>query len=146
MSEPGKDTKLEGTTPPGNPKHGMSDEEVATMIAENERLAKENAKLKETKCTGQQAEKKKAAPIPDPDEQLVEITLFWDGDKYTDDYEVCVNGERILIQRGKPVKIKRKFALVIEQQIAQDRNTTKLIKSLTTDFRDAESGNPAVFS
>ena len=90
-------------------------------------------------------DKTKKKTISDPEEELVEINLFWDGDKYKDDYEVCINGERILIQRGIPVRIKRKFALVIEQQIAQDRNTARLIKSLCGEFKDAEASNPAVF-
>ena len=37
-------------------------------------------------------------------EELVEITLFRDGEKYKDDVYVCVNGEGCLIRRGEPVR------------------------------------------
>ena len=53
-------------------------------------------------------------------DDLVEITLFRDNEKYKDDVYVCVNGEGCLIRRGETVYIKRKFAEVLEQSDRQD--------------------------
>lgn len=54
-------------------------------------------------------------------EELVEVTLFRDGDKYKDDVFVSINDEPpIAIKRGVPVKIKRKYALVLDQSRRQD--------------------------
>ena len=54
--------------------------------------------------------------------EYVEVRLFKDADKYKQDVLVIVNGESVLIQRGKKVKIKRKFADALaasEMQMAQ---------------------------
>ena len=59
-------------------------------------------------------------PAVDPGEELVTVQLFKDNERYSADLYVAVNGERILIQRGVPVQIKRKFAEVIERSMAQD--------------------------
>jgi len=53
-------------------------------------------------------------------EEYVEIQLFKDGNDYKDDVFVSCNGENCLIKRGVPVKIKRKFALILEQSAQQD--------------------------
>ena len=60
-------------------------------------------------------------------EEYVEIELFRDNDKYKDDVYVAVGGENCLIKRGVPVKIKRKFALVLNQSKLQDMKTAALI-------------------
>ena len=70
----------------------------------------------------------------DPGEELVTVQLFKDNDKYRDDLFVAVNGERILIQRGVPVKIKRKFAEVIEQSQRQDQQTDALMQRMAEDY------------
>lgn len=53
-------------------------------------------------------------------EEYVEIQLFKDGKDYKDDVFVSCNGENCLIKRGVPVKVKRKFALILEQSAQQD--------------------------
>ena len=52
--------------------------------------------------------------------ELVEVKLFKDNNKYKDDVFVSVNGDNCLIKRGERVKIKRKFAEVLEQSDIQD--------------------------
>lgn len=71
-----------------------------------------------------------------PEEELVEITLFWDGDKYKDDVYVCVNGKNILIQRGKPVMIPRKYLNVLEDSARQDKETLRIIQGYRDQYRD----------
>lgn len=60
----------------------------------------------------------------------VEITLFKDNDKYKDDVDVGCNGVICRIPRGVPVKIKRKFALILQQSMAQDLATAEMINGL----------------
>lgn len=59
--------------------------------------------------------------------ELVEVKLFKDSGKYKDDVFVGVNGETIAIQRGVRVKIKRKFAEVLDNSEHQDYETAELI-------------------
>ena len=61
-------------------------------------------------------------------EELVDVKLFKDNDKYKDDVFVQVNGENCLIKRGERVKIKRKFAEVLDNSDMQDYETSKLIE------------------
>lgn len=70
----------------------------------------------------------------DPGEELVTVQLFKDNDRYRDDLFVAVNGERILIQRGVPVQIKRKFAEVIEHSQMQDQQTDALMQRMADDY------------
>ena len=47
---------------------------------------------------------------------------------------VAVNGEGCLIKRGEPVRIKRKFARVLEQSDLQDRLAQGLMEAGERDF------------
>lgn len=60
--------------------------------------------------------------------ELVEVKLFKDNNKYKDDVFVSVNGDNCYIQRGERVKIKRKFAEVLEQSDRQDFQTAQRIE------------------
>lgn len=53
-------------------------------------------------------------------EELVEIKLFKDNTKYKDPVFVAVNGENCVIERGLRVKVKRKFAEVLDNSDIQD--------------------------
>ncbi len=59
--------------------------------------------------------------------EYVDVKLFKDTDRYSDDVYVAVNGQNCLIKRGEWVKIKRKFALVLDQSEIQDMKTSELI-------------------
>jgi hypothetical protein len=72
--------------------------------------------------------------VTDPGEELVTIQLFKDNDRYRDDLYVAVNGERILIQRGVPVTLKRKFAEVIQHSERQDQRTDALMQRMADDY------------
>lgn len=61
-------------------------------------------------------------------EELVEVKLFKDNNKYRDDVFVSVNGENCVIKRGERVKIKRKFANVLDRSDMQDYQTAQLIE------------------
>ena len=64
----------------------------------------------------------------------VEIQLFKDSGKYKDDVYVAVNGQNCLIQRGKPVRVKRKFAEVLKQSLEQDNETADMIRELESEY------------
>ena len=66
----------------------------------------------------------------------VEIQLFKDNGKYKDDVYVAVNGQNCLIQRGKPVKVKRKFAETLRRSLAQDNETADMIRELESDYEE----------
>ena len=90
--------------------------------------AKKEAGLK----SAEDAEKaKQAAEIADRMEEYVEVKLFKDNDKYKDDVYVAVNGENCVIKRGERVRIKRKFAEVLDNSEHQDYETSKLIEEAT---------------
>ena len=66
-------------------------------------------------------------------EELIEVKLFKDNNKYKDDVFVQVNGENVQIKRGERVKIKRKFAEVLDNSDMQDYETSKLIERKTSE-------------
>lgn len=73
--------------------------------------------------------------VPDPSlEEYVQVQLFKDGKDYKDDVFVSVNGENCVIKRGHPVKIKRKFALVLEQSQAQDVRAAEYAESMQREY------------
>ena len=62
-------------------------------------------------------------------EELIEVTLFKDNDKYKEDVYVAVGGKNCVIKRGVPVKIKRKYYLALKQSNAQDDAAAKLMEA-----------------
>ena len=71
--------------------------------------------------------------------ELVPVTLFKDNNKYKDDKFVGVNDETCLIQRGKTVMVKRKFAEVLEQSMKQDLETSELIEQKSSEYVKASA-------
>ena len=70
--------------------------------------------------------------------EYVAVKLFRDNDRYKDDVYVAVNGQNCLIKRGEWVKIKRKFALVLDQSEIQDMQTTEYLEAEQAHYRDVE--------
>lgn len=68
--------------------------------------------------------------------ELVPVKLFKDNNKYKDDVFVAVNGENCLIQRGKEIKIKRKFALVLEGSSFQDEQSASFSEQLQSEYQE----------
>lgn len=81
-----------------------------------------------------QAEAPAPAPAASLDEELVPIRLFKDNERYKDDVFVAVNGERVQIRRGETVRIKRKFAQVLEQSMRQDTATARLMEQKAAEY------------
>ena len=70
--------------------------------------------------------------------EYVAVKLFRDNDRYKDDVYVAVNGQNCLIKRGEWVKIKRKFALVLDQSEIQDMQTAEYLEAEQAHYRDVE--------
>ena len=73
--------------------------------------------------------------------EYVAVKLFRDNDRYKDDVYVAVNGQNCLIKRGEWVKIKRKFALVLDQSEIQDIQTAEMLEAEQNRFREAEAAH-----
>ena len=85
-------------------------------------------------------EKVSASPINE--NTLVEVELFRDNKDYKDNVFVAVNGESCVIARGRKVKIKKKFADVIENSMRQDIKTARLMDNKSDEFfREAAARN-----
>ena len=70
--------------------------------------------------------------------ELVEVKLFKDNNKYKDDVFVSVNGENCAIKRGERVQVKRKFADVLDKSDMQDYETSLLIEKKSSEFAKSE--------
>ncbi|MBQ4091458.1 MAG: hypothetical protein IJC64_03975 [Clostridia bacterium] len=102
-------------------------ETLAALKAEYEaRLAEkeaENALLRGNKAKNDEAARAAAKQYEDYLNEYISVKLFRDNDRYRDDVYVAVNGQNCIIKRGEWVKIKRKFALVLDASEIQDVKT-----------------------
>ena len=62
-------------------------------------------------------------------DEYVDIRLFKDNGKYKDPLYVGINGQNCVIPRGEFVRVKRKFALLIEQSELQETRAAEAIQS-----------------
>lgn len=111
-------------------------------LAELEALRAEKA-AREAKEAEAEKEKLKAEleakKMADYMEELVTIQLFkGQEEKYKADLPVSVNGETVLVQRGKPVTLKRKFAEVIKNMEEQNAYAVSLMESLQSDYQEGQ--------
>ena len=105
--------------------------EAEAAKAEAQKLVDEARKAAGAKSAAEEEKAKKAAEHRAYMEEYVEVKLFKDNDKYKDDVFVSVNGENCVIKRGERVKIKRKFAEVLDHSEHQDYETSKMIEAAT---------------
>ena len=68
--------------------------------------------------------------------EYVEVRLFKDNEKYKDDVYVAINGKNCVIRRGVWTRIRRKFALLLDQSEIQDLRTAELMEKEATRFAD----------
>jgi hypothetical protein len=68
--------------------------------------------------------------------EYVEIRLFRDNEKYKDDVYVAINGKNCIIRRGVWTRIRRKFALLLDQSEIQDLRTAELMERESGRFAD----------
>lgn len=68
--------------------------------------------------------------------EYVEIRLFKDNERYKDDVYVAINGKNCVIRRGVWTRIRRKFALLLDQSEIQDLRTAELMEREENRFVD----------
>lgn len=68
--------------------------------------------------------------------EYVEVRLFKDNDRYKDDVYVAINGKNCVIRRGVWTRIRRKFALLLDQSEIQDLRTAELMEREENRFVD----------
>lgn len=81
--------------------------------------------------------RKAANPVADHEaymQEMVEIELFYDGDKYKDDVDVGINGKHWLIKRGERVKVPRYVAEVIANSEKQDKHSAMQQRMMSNAF------------
>ena len=113
-----------------NKKNTTIDMEQLKAELKKELLAEMEQEVpKPTKASGKMSKKDR-----DWLNEYVEIELFRDGRDYKDDVSVSVNGENCVIKRGQRVKIKRKFALALEQSQRQDLKAAEHADRLHNEY------------
>lgn len=113
---------------------GISPEELARIKAEvmaEIRLSMQSEAKEETEPA-----KRKRRTDPTLDE-YVEVNLFRDGRHYKDDVYVGINDGNSLIKRGVPAKVKRKYALVLEQSMKQDSDAADYSERKQREFESS---------
>ena len=68
--------------------------------------------------------------------EYVSVKLFRDNDKYKEPVYVAVNGKNCVIRRGVWTRIRRKFALLLDQSEIQDLRTAELMEKEANRFAD----------
>lgn len=111
---------------------------IAALKAEYEaRLAEkeaENALLRGKKNKEDEAARAAAKQYEDYLNEYISVKLFRDNDRYKDDVYVAVNGQNCIIKRGEWVRIKRKFALVLDASEIQDVKTGEFMEREQSRF------------
>lgn len=114
--------------------------QMAAMLAEAKAAKAEAEKLlAEAKAAANPSgmtEEELAAHMAYMDEE-VEVKLFKDNGKYKDDVPVGCNGELIVIKRGERVRVKRKYAEILDNSEHQDYETSCLIEQKSKEFEAA---------
>ena len=117
-------------------------EDIAALKAEYEqKLAEkeaENARLRGDKKRAQEKALEQAREYEKYLNEYISVKLFKDNDRYKDDVYVAVNGQNCIIKRGEWVRVKRKFALVLDASEIQDMMTAEFIDREQKRFADAE--------
>ena len=109
-------------------------EEYELKLAEKEA---ENARLRGEKKSADERAREAAKEYEKYLNEYISVKLFKDNDRYRDDVYVAVNGQNCIIKRGEWVKIKRKFALVLDASEIQDMKTAEFIEREQKRFTEA---------
>ena len=116
-------------------------ENIAALKAEYEqKLAEkeaENARLRGVSKKNQERAMEMAQEYERYLNEYISVKLFKDNDRYKDDVYVAVNGQNCIIKRGEWVKVKRKFALVLDASEIQDMRTAEFIEREQKRFSDS---------
>ena len=99
------------------------------MPAKKENVAVEVAETVESVETVDSAESCTGAT-----DDMVEIEIFKDADRYKDDVVVSLNGKLYVIKRGVPVKVPRAVKEILDHSREQDQQTALMTEEMEGDF------------
>ena len=110
-------------------------EKLLTIDEARELVAAEIEKFKASleKTEVIKREENKVNPVG---EEEVIHTFFKDNGEYSDDVYINVSGERIVCQRGVPVKIKRKFLWAYEQAMLQNAKAANVVSEKERSYEN----------
>lgn len=114
-------------------KKNQTDKAVLNEDEKVEDLAGTGAEEANEEVKGTEDGKDAAGPPPRDygrKEEMVEIELFYDGEKYSEPLFVGVNGKSYLIKRGEPVMVPKSVAEVIRNSNNQLRYLNEIQKKL----------------
>jgi len=115
------------------------DRKIAEMLEAAQKKADEIITAAEKRADeGQKAKEDAIKKANEELEEYVDIKLFKDNGKYKDDVFVSVNGENCVIKRGVKTRIKRKFALVLEQSDMQDFKAGELMDKREAEYKTSQ--------
>jgi len=106
---------------------------IEELKKEKEKLLEENEKLK-NEPEGFMPEDMSGEHDEAYWHERIPYELFYDGEEYSEDVSVKVNGKRYLIKRGEKVMIPRFVAHVLENQAKQRRASADYQRKLQEDF------------
>lgn len=109
-------------------------EERAKAIVEDAKKTSEEIIKKATEATDKTSTDEENKKINDELEEYTVVQLFKGDGKYADDVYLAVNGENCVVKRGYPVKIKKKFALILEQSYQQDIMANEYMSQKQDEF------------
>lgn len=109
-------------------------EERANAVIEKAEKAAEEIVKKATEATDKTSTDEENKKINDELEEYTVVQLFKGDGKYADDVFLAVNGENCVVKRGYPVKIKKKFALILEQSYQQDIMANEYMSQKQDEF------------
>ncbi len=114
--------------------------EMQEMRCEYEKQIESLRRAEEKRAAVKGARKSKFADFLKAQEawlnEYVEVRLFKDNEKYKDDVYVAINGKNCVIRRGVWTRIRRKFALLLDQSEIQDLRTAELMEREEGRFAD----------
>lgn len=115
--------------------------QIAEMLAQAKAEAEKIVADAKASVSGEMTEEQKKAAEAEKAyyNEEVEIELFKDNGKYKDDVFVAVNGVGMVVPRGKPYKIKRKYAIVLENSLKQDKKAIDFMELKVKEAQEAES-------
>ena len=115
-------------------------QEMQKMRCEYEKEIESLRRAEEKRSSVKGARKSKFAEFLKAQEawlnEYVEVRLFKDNEKYKDDVYVAINGKNCVIRRGVWTRIRRKFALLLDQSEIQDLRTAELMEREEGRFAD----------
>ena len=105
------------------------EKELETQVEQlNEQIETLHRQIEELKADEESA----PSPARDTNEaylnEYVDVRLFMDNGKYKEPLYVGINGKNCMIPRGEFVRIKRKFAFLIEQSEIQEMKAAETLQ------------------